>query len=183
MHFPLPEEMQRALIALEPILPEAVVIGGWAHRLHAEHSLAEPSFEPLTTTDCDVALPLTLAARHGASIDERLKEAGFECQVSGTKLGEHRRYVLRSKREFYVQFVTSRQGDSRRQGATEELAGVLAEPLRDINLALRNPWATDLAVGDHRNLAVGVVGSSGFRVGRFLVRIGRRIRWFWGVRG
>lgn len=84
MRFPLPEEMQSALRALEPVPPEAVVIGGWAHRLHAEHPLAEPSFEPLTTTDCDVALPLTLAARTGASIGERLQEAGFECQIGGT---------------------------------------------------------------------------------------------------
>jgi len=169
MHFPLPQEMQSALRALEPILPEAVVIGGWAHRLHAEHPLAEPSFEPLTTTDCDVALPLTLAARAGDSIDERLQKAGFECQISGTELGEHRRYVLRSNQEFYVQFVTSRQGDPRRQGATEELVGVLAEPLRDINLALRDPWTCDLALGHHKNLAVRVVNPVAFLVGKLLV--------------
>lgn len=169
MRLPLPEEMQRTLSALGPILPEAVVIGGWAHRLHAEHPLAEPSFEPLTTTDCDVALPLTLTVPHGVSVEDRLVQAGFECLVSGTELGEHRRYVLRAHREFYVQFVTTRQGDPRRQGAMEELGGVLAEPLRDINLSLRDPWTTDVALGDRRKATVRIAQPVSFLIGKLLV--------------
>lgn len=169
MRFPLPEEMRCALTALEPILPEAVVIGGWAHRLHAEHPFAEPSFEPLTTTDCDVALPLKLSVPRGVSIEDRLKEAGFECLVSGTELGQHRRYVLRSNQEFYVQFVTSRQGDPRRQEAAEELGGVLAEPLRDINLALREPWTTDLLLNEQKKMAVRVIQPVAFLLGKLLV--------------
>jgi hypothetical protein len=38
--------MARLLEALRPWLPYLVVVGGWAHRLHRYHPLADPpSFE------------------------------------------------------------------------------------------------------------------------------------------
>ena len=69
MHFPLPNEMVKALKALRPALSDAVIIGGWAHRFHAEHPLATPTFEPLFTTDCDIALPLELAIAGPMSLE------------------------------------------------------------------------------------------------------------------
>jgi hypothetical protein len=48
----------RGLESLTPWLDQVVIIGGWAHRLHRLHPLAQPlQYEPLATLDADVALP------------------------------------------------------------------------------------------------------------------------------
>lgn len=169
MSLTLPHSMQCALTALRPILQEAVIIGGWAHRLHSLHPLAEARFEPLTTVDCDIALPLALGIPSGISIEERLRKAGFACVVDGNELAEHRRYVLTSDREFYVQFVTRRQGSAAAQPRMQELAGVLAEPLRDIDLALEEPWSTQLTLDQGVPVTVQIVRPSAFLIGKLLV--------------
>jgi hypothetical protein len=46
----------RLVTAIRPWLGQLVVVGGWAHRLHRFHPLANPpSHPPLTTRDTDLA--------------------------------------------------------------------------------------------------------------------------------
>lgn len=168
MQFPLPNEMVKVLKALRPALSDAVIIGGWAHRFHAEHSLATPTFEPLFTTDCDIALPLELAIAGPMSLEGSLSKEGFTCQLVGNEMGEGRRYVLDDQPEFYLQFLTRRQGDGRMRQA-QEIGGVLAEPLRGINLALANSVEIDVPLGTSEIITVNVVSPVAFLVGKLIV--------------
>jgi hypothetical protein len=55
------EAFSRFVLALEPWLGEAVVIGGWAHRLYRLDPRARKlDYLPLTTLDGDVAVPQKL---------------------------------------------------------------------------------------------------------------------------
>ena len=155
-------------MALRPVLSEAVIIGGWAHRFHAEHPLASPTFEPLTTTDCDIALPLELAIPGSLSLEDSLNQEGFACRLVGNEMGEGRRYVLEDQPEFYVQFLTRRQGDDRMRKA-QEIGGVLAAPLRGIDLALANSVKTDVALGTGEVITVKVVSPVAFLIGKLIV--------------
>jgi len=50
------EAFARLLTALRPWLGQLVVVGGWAHRLHRLHPLANPPGHlPLRTRDADLA--------------------------------------------------------------------------------------------------------------------------------
>jgi hypothetical protein len=63
-------DFERLVDALEPYLPEVVVVGGWAHRLFPRHPLAgSPGFVPLMTDDADVAVPLRLRRREVTLLD------------------------------------------------------------------------------------------------------------------
>ena len=52
------EAFSKFIVALEPWLGEAVLIGGWAHRLYRLDPRARKlDYPPLTTLDGDVAVP------------------------------------------------------------------------------------------------------------------------------
>ncbi len=133
----------RALAVLEPALPDAVLIGGWAHRLLAFHSLAMPlDFEPLLTFDADVALPL--GAKINGSLDERLRAAGFTLEFKGDARPPVSRYHLAGFEGFSLEFLanlegslTDRRGDPK---DTVTIAGVTAQRLRHLGLLLVAPW-------------------------------------------
>ena len=173
MRFPLPDAMERVLRALQPVSEQVVLVGGWAHRFHAEHPLATPTFEPLTTTDCDIALPLQLTGEDELDLEVLLLREGLHLNLSGNEAGESRRYVLDTEPGFYVQFLTRRRGSiTRRDGGADSqipIAGVLAEALRDVDLALGNRWKTTVAMGDGRSLRVCVIQPVAFLIGKLLV--------------
>ena len=65
---------------------QIVVVGGWAHRLHRLHPLAQPlRHEPLATLDANIALPARFKVT-GDEIYQRLASNGFEAEF----LGHHR---------------------------------------------------------------------------------------------
>lgn len=70
------EAFARLLTALRPWLGQLVVVGGWAHRMHRAHPLANPSGHlPLRTSDTDLAF-----SRHEAlagDVRTALTDAGF----------------------------------------------------------------------------------------------------------
>ena len=73
----------RLVESLRPWLGQVVIIGGWAHRLHRFHPLAQQlEYEPLATLDADVALPRQLRVA-GREIYERLSAKGFEAEFLG----------------------------------------------------------------------------------------------------
>jgi hypothetical protein len=66
------EEFARLIDALNPWLGEVVIIGGWAHRLHRIHPVAqEIGYGPIGTLDTDVAIPARLNVQ-GDDLRERL---------------------------------------------------------------------------------------------------------------
>jgi hypothetical protein len=137
----------RAIAALGPALPEAVIIGGWAHRLFGLHPLAIPlEFEPLRTFDADVALPL--GAKVTGSLDERLQEAGFKLEFKGDAHPPVSRYHLEGFEGFYLEFLANLEGSATdRQGrakATVTIGGVTAQRLRHLGLLLVAPWEVHL---------------------------------------
>ena len=76
----------RLVESLTPWLDQLASIGGWAHRLHRLHPLAQPlQYEPLATLDADVDLPRRIRVA-GDEIYQRLAANGFEAEF----LGHHR---------------------------------------------------------------------------------------------
>lgn len=82
-HNPDLERLPKLLEALEPWLPQVVIVGGWAHRLFRYHPFAQSvQHEPLLTLDTDVAIPTVLEVR-GQDLRQRLLGAGFKEQFLG----------------------------------------------------------------------------------------------------
>ncbi len=74
------EAFARRLRALRPWLGQLVVVGGWAHRLHRLHPLAEaPNHPPLRTRDTDLAFETN--AIFVGDVREALLGAGFTEEV------------------------------------------------------------------------------------------------------
>ena len=97
----------RLVESLRPWLDQVVIVGGWAHRLHRLHPLAQRlRYEPLATLDADVALPRRF--RVGAEeIYQRLTANGFEAEF----LGHHRPPAAHYRLidpgiQFYAEFLT-----------------------------------------------------------------------------
>ncbi len=60
----------RLVEAIEPWLPQVVLIGGWAHRLYRLHPRAQKlEFAPLVTLDADIALPPELSGPAQSSVN------------------------------------------------------------------------------------------------------------------
>lgn len=140
--------MARLVDALRPWLHHLVFVGGWAHRLHRYHPLANPpAHQPLFTRDADVAF-----APHAplfGDIRAALASAGFEEVLSGDDSPPIAEYRLGSgSHGFYAEFLTPLQGGGiRRDGSddrTVQRAGVSAQKLRHLDVLLIEPWSVVL---------------------------------------
>jgi hypothetical protein len=143
-------DFQRLVDALQPYLPDVVVVGGWAHRLFMRHPLAgSPGFIPLTTDDADVAVPLRLQ-RRDVTLRDRLEGAGFSEEMKGDDTPPVTHYRL-GERAFYVEFLTPKTGDGlRRSGkrdATARVQGIVAQKLPHVDVLLVEPWTVFLPSG------------------------------------
>jgi Nucleotidyltransferase len=151
-------DIARLIDALRPWLAHLVIVGGWAHRLHRFHPLANPpAYQPLRTKDADVAF--SLKAPLEGDIGAALKAADFEQDF----LGEHTPPVTHYRlggddQGFYAEFLAPRAGGPvRRDGkpdATVTKAGVTAQKLRHLNLLLMHPWRVGLGASVGVPLAV-----------------------------
>ena len=140
----------RLVESLTPWLDQVVIIGGWAHRLHRLHPLAQPlQYEPLATLDADVALPRRIRVA-GDEIYQRLAANGFEAEF----LGHHRppaaHYRLTDPGiHFYAEFLTplvgGAVGRTGKQNATLRVGGVSSQNLRYIEVLLAAPWSLALS--------------------------------------
>ena len=139
----------RFVEALRPWLHRVTVVGGWAHRLHRVHPLAQPlEYPPLMTRDADIAVPVGTIPS-GDDIRERLLEAGFEEEFSGEHLPPVTRYHLGGESGgFYAEFLTPLVGsDHKRNGSpdvTIGIAGISAQRLRHLDILLTAPWSVSL---------------------------------------
>jgi hypothetical protein len=143
----------RLVESLTPWLDQVVIIGGWAHRLHRLHPLAQPlQYEPLATLDADVALPRRIRVARN-EIYQRLAANGFEAEF----LGHHRppaaHYRLTDPGiHFYAEFLTPLVGGAvgrrGKQNATQRVGGVSSQNLRYIEVLLAAPWSVALSLAN-----------------------------------
>ncbi|HSU15874.1 GSU2403 family nucleotidyltransferase fold protein [Longimicrobium sp.] len=142
------EAISRLVEALRPWLAQLVIVGGWAHRLHRSHPLADPpSYLPLLTRDADVAFSPTAALQ--GDMAAALKAAGFHEELSGEHTPPVSQYWLgEAQHGFYTEFLAPLRGSGvRRDGqpdATLVRAGVTAQRLRYMDLLLLHPLAVRL---------------------------------------
>lgn len=176
------EAFGRLITALRPWLAQVVVVGGWAHRLHRFHPLANPAAHlPLRTRDADVAFPLD--AELTGDIQAALRRAGFVQELFGDLVPPATHYRLgEGDGGFYAEFLTPLHGSGlKRRGApdaTVARAGVTAQKMRYLELLLVHPWTVRLGqaggVPGATDLDVRVPNPVSFIVQKLLIHSDRR---------
>jgi len=135
----------RLVTALRPWLGQLVVVGGWAHRLHRFHPLAQaPEHLPLRTRDTDLAF--STDAVLAGDLRTALTDAGFTEELFGDDAPPATHYRLGEEDEgFYAEFLTPLQGRGVKRGgrpdATVSKAGVTAQKMRYLDLLIGVPWS------------------------------------------
>jgi len=147
-----PDAFKRLVAALQPWLDQVVIVGGWAHQLYRLHPEAQQlEYQPLGTLDADVAVPATLPVAE-PDIRERLLAYGFTEEFLGDDHPPATHYRLGGEASgFYAEFLTPLIGSeydrNQKRKATAEVAGVVSQQLRYIELLLHHPWWIDLESG------------------------------------
>lgn len=140
------QNFARLMEALRPWLPHVVIVGGWAHRLHRLHSLAQPlAYPPLMTRDADIAIPV-VTPPGAPDLGQRLLEHGFELELLGDHKPPVSRYRLGDEEQgFYAEFLTPLVGSQHKRdetpGVAVRVAGVTAQTLRHLEILLIEPWS------------------------------------------
>ena len=142
------EAFSKFIIALEPWLGEAVLVGGWAHRLYRLDPRARKlGYPPLTTLDGDVAVPPKLKEQE-STVRQRLLEAGFTEEFEGDDHPPATHYHYRKGGGFYAEFLAPLVGSEYdrhgKRKATIEVGGVSSQLLRYIEILLLSPWRVEL---------------------------------------
>jgi hypothetical protein len=145
-------EFERLISALQPWLTNVVIIGGWAHRLHQAHPLAQSlGHDPVYTRDADVAF--NTQARLKGQIADALNKAGFIETLSSDETPPVAQYQFGEEDQgFYAEFLTPLTGSGiRRDGsadATIQRAGIIAQKLRHLEVLLVAPWHCPVGGGE-----------------------------------
>ena len=171
----------RLIAALRPWLGQLVVVGGWAHRLHRFHPLANPPPHlPLRTRDVDLAFSADAAIT--GNLRTALSDAGFGEELFGDDAPPATHYRLGEENAgFYAEFLTPLHGSGVKRGgasdATVSMAGVTAQKLRYLDLLLLAPWSIrvgpDLGVPVAADVDVRVPNPTGFIVQKLLIHSDR----------
>ena len=138
--------------AVDPWLGQAVLIGGWAHRLYRLDSRARKlPYLPITTIDGDVAVPAKLKVEE-STIRDRLLEAGFMEVLVGEDRPPATHYHYGKESSFYAEFLSPLIGSEYdrygKRKATREVAGVSSQQLRYIEILMVEPWTIVLSEQD-----------------------------------
>lgn len=175
------EAFARLITALRPWLGQLVVVGGWAHRLHRFHPLANPPAHlPLRTRDADLAF--STDAVLAGSLRTALGDAGFDEELFGDDAPPATHYRLGEEDAgFYAEFLTPLHGSGvKRSGAPEATvskAGVTAQKMRYLDLLLVSPWTVrvgpKLGVPVATELDVRVSNPTSFIVQKLLIHSDR----------
>lgn len=137
----------QALRPLQAVFGELILVGGWAHRLHAHHPLATGAGRLLNTLDADLLVPDPSPSR-GARI-EALRTAGFEISRHGHESPPKTKYILPvDDHQFELDFLASRQGaEIDRHGkrhVTTYFGDVVALLLPFMDVMTHEPWTFTL---------------------------------------
>jgi len=151
-----PAAFARLITALRPWLGRLVVVGGWAHRLHHFHPLANPPGHlALRTRDADLAFSPDEAL--AGDVRTALTNAGFTEEPFGDDAPPASHYRLgEDPAGFYAEFLTPLYGSGlKRDGkpdATLSKAGITAQRMRHLELLLVSPWS--VRVGPEREVPI-----------------------------
>jgi len=138
----------RLIEALRPWLGHLVVVGGWGHRLHRFHPLANPpAYLPLRTRDADLAFA-TNAPLNG-DVRAALRISGFEEELFGDQGPPATHYrLVKEDTGFYAEFLTPLEGDGfKRNGQRDDViarAGITAQRMRHLEVLLVSKWGIQL---------------------------------------
>jgi len=134
----------RLVTALRPWLGQLVVVGGWAHRLHRLHPLAQAlDHLPPRTRDADLAF--STDAAFAGDLRTALRDAGFTEELFGDDAPPATHYRLGDEDAgFYAEFLTSLHGSGVKRDGTPDTTvskgGVTAQKMRHLDLLLVSPW-------------------------------------------
>jgi hypothetical protein len=132
-------DLHRLLQALAPFLDRLVIIGGWAHRLYRFDDIIIPSYDPIYTTDTDVALARDAAGSN--AILESLREHGFVEEFRGEDRPPITHYHLGdASSDYYVEFLTPFRRRRQRED-TVDIGGVIAQALPRLDVVMMEPWS------------------------------------------
>jgi len=157
----LPAPLVPVVQALEPILADVLVVGGWAHRLHREHPLALTLDEqPIQTSDCDLAFGLQTPAPPGLDLAACFDRAGFDYIDIGTEFQESGVFRSRNDPTFTVQLLVPRRGSGTTRAGdpirSRRVGGVPVEVLRGLDLLEVEPWRVAWDVGSRKRVELSV---------------------------
>ncbi len=132
-----------ALRPIEAALNDIILVGGWAHRLHAHSPLAAVEVSTLRTLDADLFIP---APSPSTAIRlEALRRAGFGIHLRGLSSTPVTEYVLKGPNyEFELEFLAHRHGGeidrrgSRRDPVPVGEAVAILLPFMDV--MRHEPW-------------------------------------------
>ena len=139
----------KAVQAARPYLNQLVFVGGCASALYRCHSASAPSLIPMVTRDVDIAGQEGLAVAENASpLAERMEEAGFRKKYYGRDTHPVVKYVpgeggVGFDVEFLCPLLGSRGGKKNPSVPLQD--GLMAQPLRYLEVLLINPWQVNLA--------------------------------------
>lgn len=166
----------RALRPLTEVLGHMILVGGWAHRLHAHHPLATREGRLLNTLDADLFVPNPAVMGPSA---EALRQAGFEIRPGGHESPPVTEYLLDvDDRAFELEFLAHRHGaELDRRGirrVTTHFGDVVAQMLPFMDVMTHEPWTCTLdeAAGfapDSAPLTVSVVSPAPYVAHKLMV--------------
>jgi hypothetical protein len=168
----------RLIKALEPWLPQIVIVGGWGHRLCRFHEHAQPlDYKPLMTFDTDVAVPKDLPVGQ-ENIAQRLHQQGFTESFFGDHQPPVTQYRLGAEGDgFYAEFLTPLDGSGyTRDGQPDQtvrIAGVSSQKLRHLDILLQHPWSVVLVPSDEirieKTAVIYIANPTAFIVQKLLI--------------
>lgn len=138
----------RLIDAIRPWLSQLVIVGGWAHRLHRFHPLANAlQYQAIRTRDADIAFSEN--APLDGDLLAALSNAGFKEDSSGDDTPPITHYRLSHESAgFYAEFLIPLHGDRLKRNGQPDVtmykAGISAQKLRHIDLLLLAPWRVEV---------------------------------------
>ena len=171
------ESFAQLIEALSPWREQLILIGGWCHRLHRLHPLAQAQDYPVVhTRDTD----LLIQRRPGAGEDilGELKRLGFKEVFSGDQKPPATHYYLGDEGTgFYAEFLLP-WAAKRVETPTETVGGVVAQQVKRVDVLLVDPWIVRIDDTEDLKLAkptdLYIANPLCFLVQKFLIKQDRR---------
>lgn len=169
----------RAVQTLTPYLGDLVCIGGCANALYRYHPLAQPlQWDYIGTTDMDLAVPAALPVKSAAPVVDLMRAAGFKELNFGCGNKAVIKYVPVEASPIDLEFLCPlsgiRGGRTRSPASYAVQTGLLAQPLRYLELLLCRPWEVDLGripeLVALRGISVRVPNPAAYVVQKILIR-------------
>ena len=135
---------------LRPYLNDILCIGGCANAMYRHHDLASsPTPNYLGTKDSDWALPVRLVQRTAEPLAQLMAKAGFAEDLRGSASAPVVKYrpkddTIAADIEFLCPLSGVPGGRQGENAMVEVQAGLMAQPLRYLEILAKNPWHVDL---------------------------------------